>query len=62
MIRLQEAYLCCNCEVVSDSATVCPACASRSLLALSRVLSRESSAQVPAGLWKAVSALEASLQ
>jgi hypothetical protein len=38
-VRLQQAVLCANCEVISDTATdSCAVCGSRALLSLSRVL------------------------
>jgi hypothetical protein len=38
-LPLSAMYLCVNCEMVTNAAKVCPACASRSLLSLGRVLS-----------------------
>lgn len=40
-IRLQDAYLCQDCDCVGNCATQCPACASAALLCLSAVLNRE---------------------
>ena len=60
-IHLSRAYLCANCSTVSDDSRTCPACGDGSLLALSRVLARESSSEAPAGLWRAVSELEQAL-
>ncbi len=48
-VRLQQAVLCPNCEVVSDSPhDACLVCGSRSLLPLSRVLGRTDVECLPA--------------
>ncbi len=38
---LSSAYLCEDCHCIGNCSTTCPACASRSLLALAGVLNRE---------------------
>lgn len=58
VIPLASAFLCCDCDAVGDSSTVCPACAGSHLLALSRVLGRESSRKGSERLYKAVTLLE----
>ena len=48
-IRLQQAVLCANCEIISDSPhDACRVCGSRSLLPLARVLNRATPVQVQA--------------
>ncbi len=48
-VRLQQAVLCPNCEVVSDSPhDACMVCGSRSLLPLGRVLGRTNAECLPA--------------
>lgn len=62
-IPLVRAYICQNCEVVSESAIQCPACACcTALYPLATWLGRESAPETPAGLWRAVAALEEALQ
>lgn len=39
-IPLKSAYLCQDCDCVGNSATSCPACASKALLGLSCILNR----------------------
>lgn len=38
MIPLSQAYLCCSCDTVGNSAVRCPRCESRALLSVARVL------------------------
>ncbi len=53
-VRLQQAVLCADCDVITDSPhDVCLVCGSHSLLPLSRVLSKVSAVSVPAAHRKA---------
>jgi hypothetical protein len=44
---LTAAYLCQDCESVSDSAIACPACASSVLMSLAGVLDRNDEVSMP---------------
>ena len=57
-IPLDRAYLCADCSMVGDDSRTCPACAGGSLLALSRVLERDTPAMDTGGLYRAVGELE----
>jgi hypothetical protein len=51
-VRLQQAVLCADCDVISDSPhDICLVCGSHSLLPLSRVLGKVSAVSVPAAHW-----------
>jgi len=39
-VNLAEAYLCCDCEAVGNSANRCPRCQSNALIAVTRALPR----------------------
>ena len=48
-VRLQQAVLCADCDVITDSPhDICLVCGSHSLLPLSRVLGKVSAVSVPA--------------
>ena len=48
-VRLQQAVLCADCDVITDSPhDICLVCGSHSLLLLSRVLGKVSAVSVPA--------------
>ena len=42
-IRLEEAYFCLNCELVTNRSDICPACGHRELWSLERWLGRVNS-------------------
>ena len=45
-IRLEEAYFCLNCEVVTNCADICPACGHRQLWSLENWLGRVNDCQI----------------
>lgn len=40
VVRLRFAYLCANCDVISEHSDNCPSCGSTALISLSKILNR----------------------
>jgi hypothetical protein len=58
-IPLASAYLCQDCNCVSNCSRTCPACASEVLMSLSCILNREEPEPIPATSYTYVTALVA---